>query len=716
MYIRPQENDLVFSNVAGEAIPFSIGDPSIIIDIIRKKIYSNPVSTMVQEYLSNARDACVEAGKDASHIHVSLPNAIKPEFVVRDYGVGMSEERVKDVFVRYGISTKRINNSQLGYFGIGAKSGWAVADSFIVESFYEGIRREYIADIGDNKEGRLLLFKQTPTEEENGVLIKIPISQQDFSTVKKAYIRTVWLWDKRPVLETTPQVGFDIEATLPKILLDLGDVRIFHNKDYFNGSPVQNGFYLNAGGIPFKSDCFPFNNVNILGVRPFGDFCNQKDITIVVDSEPSKMGISANREGFSNKKYAQKQVTYAMDKIVKHIQDQYISPYATYRQVYKDLGVLSELWASVADTYNFMKFSNGTVSVQLKRNRDEFKSYALKIFYNTRFNSSLTFVIPESQTVYKSRSKGELISLGLKANEIKAPILLPETRKTLTTARRQDLDRSETGLDRLMVLFQNNLTDDEYNELAEIVGATEYLEDVFKDIKVPRIKKEKREKGKEKEDTIKKVKVIKVQEFKPRQRRSKLCVKNGWSYTLIELVEMLENKSVGGQTLDVIFYGKECLSSLYNFLNAIPKQNKIVFSKDNLNDINPKFIDIANYEKYIKDDVDLFRLMQDTCFFRKHRCLCKYFLANKVFTSKFDLTEFYNRIAVCKEKEYTNVDASDIRFHLNTEPVSVIEDFLKKYPLFYDLSFYDNNAYFKEHIQLYMSAVDKFILPIPPLG
>ena len=128
MLLNQKNEDLIYSSIDGESIPFSIGDSSIIIDIIRKKIYNHPIRTMVQEYLSNAKDACIEVGKDSDAIEVTLPTSLNPQFCVRDYGVGMSDERVKDVFVRYGISTKRETNKQLGCFGIGAKSGWAYTE------------------------------------------------------------------------------------------------------------------------------------------------------------------------------------------------------------------------------------------------------------------------------------------------------------------------------------------------------------------------------------------------------------------------------------------------------------------------------------------------------------------------------------------------------------------------------------------------------------
>lgn len=40
-----------------QTVEFRIGDPGKIIDILRSKIYSNPIQTLVQEYLCNARDA-----------------------------------------------------------------------------------------------------------------------------------------------------------------------------------------------------------------------------------------------------------------------------------------------------------------------------------------------------------------------------------------------------------------------------------------------------------------------------------------------------------------------------------------------------------------------------------------------------------------------------------------------------------------------------------
>src|SRR5688572_23276532 len=110
---------------------FSIGNPVVIMKIMRSKLYSNPIKVLIQEYLCNARDANREAGCDRA-IEVHVPTKFNQSFEVRDYGIGISPERMENVFIRYGESTKRGNNLQTGGFGIGAKSGWSYSDSFSI--------------------------------------------------------------------------------------------------------------------------------------------------------------------------------------------------------------------------------------------------------------------------------------------------------------------------------------------------------------------------------------------------------------------------------------------------------------------------------------------------------------------------------------------------------------------------------------------------------
>jgi len=85
--------------------------------MLRKGIYSDPILACVREYICNAIDSNIEAGKTAAEVDVFLPNNFDECFVVRDRGVGLSHEDVLNVFCFYGSSTKRNTNKAIGCLG-----------------------------------------------------------------------------------------------------------------------------------------------------------------------------------------------------------------------------------------------------------------------------------------------------------------------------------------------------------------------------------------------------------------------------------------------------------------------------------------------------------------------------------------------------------------------------------------------------------------------
>src|SRR5664279_1326601 len=81
-------------------------------------LYSDAPLAVLREYSTNARDAHQAAGVDRP-IEVSLPTALDPTLRVRDFGVGLSEQDILGIYARYGSSTKRGSDEQVG------RSGWA---------------------------------------------------------------------------------------------------------------------------------------------------------------------------------------------------------------------------------------------------------------------------------------------------------------------------------------------------------------------------------------------------------------------------------------------------------------------------------------------------------------------------------------------------------------------------------------------------------------
>jgi len=179
-------------------------------------MYSNSIHAIAREIMSNGRDAHREIGKHNVPIEVKIPNDIDPTFHVRDFGPGITPERMADVFVKYGASTKRGDNEQTGGFGLGAKTPFAYTDAFSITSItpedifitkdgerYENVnvKREYIAFIDETRVGSMSLVSSAVTKEEQGtkITITIPTDQkQDYKSFREWVHHVAMYWQTVP--------------------------------------------------------------------------------------------------------------------------------------------------------------------------------------------------------------------------------------------------------------------------------------------------------------------------------------------------------------------------------------------------------------------------------------------------------------------------------------------------------------------------------------
>lgn len=199
---------------------FSIGDPSVVIEILRNRLYKHKIRTLVQEYICNARDATREI-KSTNPVEVTVPTILEPTFKVRDYGPGISPDRMSKVFIQYGSSTKRDSNNQVGGFGIGAKSAWSYTDSFNITTFIDGTKRTYIAHTGVNNNGRLDHIETTKTDEQNGTEIAIAVNPKDVSEFKRSVFRATFFWTENVKILGTTDIVKRIDGTKVSKTLEL---------------------------------------------------------------------------------------------------------------------------------------------------------------------------------------------------------------------------------------------------------------------------------------------------------------------------------------------------------------------------------------------------------------------------------------------------------------------------------------------------------------
>jgi hypothetical protein len=180
---------------------FGIGNLAVLIGLLRKNVYQHRIRTLVQEYMSNGRDSQREA-KTSKRMVVSIPNELSPVFKVRDFGVGITPQRMSGVFLQYGNSTKRKSNKETGGFGIGGKSAFAYTDSFTVISITNGVKRTYVAHLGSANEGSMDLLSEVETTEESGVEIQVAIKPNDSREFRQSVFRAMYFWadTERPEL------------------------------------------------------------------------------------------------------------------------------------------------------------------------------------------------------------------------------------------------------------------------------------------------------------------------------------------------------------------------------------------------------------------------------------------------------------------------------------------------------------------------------------
>lgn len=134
-------------------------------------LYADRRLAVAREYVSNAVDATRAAGGTAP-VEVTTPSLIEPNLIVTDRGTGMSLAEVEATFLAFAASSKRDSNELIGGLGVGAKSAWTLAESFLVDTVKDGMRTTVRA--ARNLEHQVLLAG-VPSDLPDGTTIIVPV-------------------------------------------------------------------------------------------------------------------------------------------------------------------------------------------------------------------------------------------------------------------------------------------------------------------------------------------------------------------------------------------------------------------------------------------------------------------------------------------------------------------------------------------------------------
>ena len=178
-------NNSDFASNINDIRQYTLGDPRVICRILSDNLYSNKIGSIVREISANALDAHRMTGKENVPFDVVMPyqnGLFKPEnemFSVRDYGPGLSEDDIYNLYTSYGSSSKRSDNSQIGGFGIGSKSPFAYSENFVVTSWNNGIVSKYLCFLNEENSPCIKKIYSTESSEPSGIMVEIPVKSKD---------------------------------------------------------------------------------------------------------------------------------------------------------------------------------------------------------------------------------------------------------------------------------------------------------------------------------------------------------------------------------------------------------------------------------------------------------------------------------------------------------------------------------------------------------
>ena len=273
-------NDVVLSNV-GTTGEFKIRNSAKAFKILSDGLYSNKIKAIIRELSCNAVDSHVAAGKPDVPFEVHLPTMLEPWFSVRDFGTGLNNDQVVNIYTTYFESTKSDSNDFIGALGLGSKSPFSYTENFTVTAIKDGTKRIYSAFINEVGVPSIAEMSEELTDEGNGVEVKFSVTDRyDYNSFVHEAQR-VFMWFKHK-----PKVSGNTNY--------YEETQTYREKDIVPGIHYLEGYSSIAvmGNIAYE-------------IRPsepakyFGDLASLLSCGLVIEFDIGDLDFAASREELS---------------------------------------------------------------------------------------------------------------------------------------------------------------------------------------------------------------------------------------------------------------------------------------------------------------------------------------------------------------------------------------------------------------------------------
>lgn len=375
-----------------ESVSFGIKQSGLpyIFNILRNQLYSNKPLAVLREITCNAQDANIEA-KSKRPIEIKLPTKLDPTLTIRDFGNGLSADDIKNLYCYYGESTKRNSNSAIGYYGIGKFAPFSYGDNFVLISYHDGKKTTYNAFIDETKIGKIVKLKEEKSSEPTGVLISVPIKEEDTETFLSTAQELFKYFKNKPIIKGARKE--DLSEIYDRTPVFKGNGWAYYNTSSYGRESVAImgvGYPIETSDVQFKED------------SDEQSICSQG---FEVEFELGELDITASRENLEYTEKTKKAIREKFRKIKKEMAECISQQFkdstniydakALYNEVFGTYGSLGYIvrnalsnkvtWNSKTITDNHIDF-NGKVAKLIESGKLTSKFYQ-KSRRSTKLNS-----------------------------------------------------------------------------------------------------------------------------------------------------------------------------------------------------------------------------------------------------------------------------------------------------------------------------------------
>ena len=252
-------------------------------------LYSQKIDSVVREVCSNAYDSHNAAGKVNTPFDVTLPTHLEPVFSVRDFGTGLPVDKLIKLFTTIFESTKEDSNNDIGAFGLGSKSPYAITDQFVIESNYNGVRSTFLAYKDGQGVPSMMATGEEATTDGNGITVRIPVKPNDIYQVQAALKRQLYFFPHKPSINGQVNDAFWHKQQSRKLL---------GKATYLEKTPAWQGQRVKMGPVSYPLDLNELDETvreklkSLLGYNEQGQ-CVITELPMgAVDLQPSREGLS----------------------------------------------------------------------------------------------------------------------------------------------------------------------------------------------------------------------------------------------------------------------------------------------------------------------------------------------------------------------------------------------------------------------------------------